>query len=83
MPITHPTPLAPRLLRLPAVLDQTGMRRSLLYEEMAEGRFPTPVKLSERAIAWPSDEIDAWIAERIASRDGDAAQLRPLSPSTP
>ena len=69
MPITHPAPLAPRLLRLPAVLDQTGMRRSLLYEEMAKGRFPTPVKLSERAIAWPSDEIDAWIAARIEARD--------------
>ncbi len=67
-----PNPTAPRLLRLPSVLDRTGMRRSLLYEEMAEGRFPASVKLSGRAVAWPSDEIDAWIAERIAHRDNGA-----------
>ena len=69
------TPLSipiPRLLRLPAVLDRVGLGRSRVYELIAEGRFPTPVKLSERAIAWPSDEIDAWIAERIAARDSEA-----------
>jgi prophage regulatory protein len=64
----------PRLLRLPVVLDRIGLRRSLVYEMMAEGRFPAPVKLSGRAVAWPSDEIDAWIAERIAARDSEAAQ---------
>jgi prophage regulatory protein len=65
----HPTTSVPRLLRLPTVLDRVGLRRSLIYEMMADGRFPAPVKLSGRAVAWPSDEIDTWIAERIAARD--------------
>ena len=67
----HPSS-APRLLRLPTVLDRVGLRRSLIYEMMADGRFPAPVKVSGRAVAWPSDEIDAWIAERIAARDNEA-----------
>ena len=72
MSITPLTAPAPRLLRLPAVLDRVGLGRSRVYELIAEGRFPTPVKLSERAIAWPSDEVDAWITERIATRDAEA-----------
>jgi prophage regulatory protein len=58
-----------RLMRLPAVLALVGLGRSRVYELMAEGRFPAPVKLSQRAIAWPSDEVDAWIAFRIEARD--------------
>lgn len=33
-------------------------------------RFPKPVPLSNRRIAFVEDEIDAWIAAKIASRDG-------------
>lgn len=53
------------LLRLPAVEARTGLRKSAIYAGMAAGTFPAGVKLSHRAIAWPSSEIDAWIAERI------------------
>lgn len=61
--------IAPRLLRLPAVLDLVGLRRSRLYELVAAGRFPKPVKLSDRAIGWPSDEVNAWVRQRITERD--------------
>jgi prophage regulatory protein len=74
MSATPHCPPVPYLLRLPAVLGRVGLGRSQVYEEMAEGRFPTPVKLSGRAVAWPSDEIDAWIAERIAARDNEATR---------
>lgn len=60
-----------RLLRLPDVIAQTGYRRSRLYELVRSGKFPRPVSLGGgRAVAWPSSEIDAWIADRIrASRE--------------
>ena len=70
--VTNPTTAPPRLLRLPAVLDRIGLGRSRVYELISEGKFPAPVKLSERAIAWPSNEIDGWIAARIATRDDEA-----------
>ena len=57
----------PRLLRRPEVQRKTGLSRSTLYALEAAGRFPRRVKLSERCAAWPSDAVDAWIAERIAS----------------
>jgi predicted DNA-binding transcriptional regulator AlpA len=40
---------------------------------MEQGRFPRPVKLSERVNVWPDNEVDAWIAERIAAREAEVA----------
>jgi prophage regulatory protein len=63
--------MAAILLRLPAVIARTGYSRSSLYALIQKHQFPAPVNLGPRAVAWPSDEIDAWIAERIAqSRKG-------------
>jgi prophage regulatory protein len=66
--LPHPT-TAPRLLRLPDVLERVGLRRSRLYDLVADGRFPTPVKLGDRAVAWPADEVDDWIRAKIRERD--------------
>jgi prophage regulatory protein len=56
------------LLRLEQVKARTGLSRSTIYAYMNEGRFPAPVAISERCVAWVEGEIDSWIAERIASR---------------
>ena len=53
-----------RLLRLSEVMDKTGFGRASIYRYVALKKFPQPVKLGERAIAWRSGEIDAWIDER-------------------
>ncbi|MFW1853065.1 helix-turn-helix transcriptional regulator [Acinetobacter guillouiae] len=58
-----------RLIRRKEVQAKTGYGPSSIYAEMAKGRFPKPVVLSERRVAWVESEIDAWIAERIASRN--------------
>lgn len=67
------TSLTPRLLRLPAVLERVGLGRSRIYDLIAVGRFPEPVKLSDRAVAWLSTEVDLWIQQRIAERDAEVA----------
>lgn len=59
---THPTP--GKLLRLPAVEDRTGLRKSSVYAGMAAGTFPACVRLGARAVAWHEASIDRWIAER-------------------
>jgi prophage regulatory protein len=56
----------PRLLRLPAVKEITGLSRSTIY---ADPTFPQSVKIGERAVAWVEDEIKEWIAARIAERE--------------
>ena len=55
-------------LRLPVVIERTGLSRSTIYTLVDTGSFPKPVKLSERAIAWPDHEISAWCEARCADR---------------
>ena len=55
-----------KLLRLPEVVRQTGLRRAAIYARIQEGIFPSPVKIGKRAVAWPESKVQAWIADRIA-----------------
>jgi prophage regulatory protein len=54
-----------RILRLPNVLDRTGLSRSTVYQRVSEGRFPRPVSLGDRAVGWVESDIDEWIGRQI------------------
>lgn len=53
------------LLRLPSVKDMTGLSRSTIYSWITAGRFPAPVMLGPRSVAWIKEEIEAWVNSRI------------------
>lgn len=58
-----------QILRLPAVLERTGLGRSTLFAKIAANDFPRQIKLGLRASGWIAEEVDAWIQQRkIASR---------------
>ncbi|MBK6558566.1 helix-turn-helix transcriptional regulator [Candidatus Skiveiella danica] len=57
-----------KLLRLDAVEERTGLKKSSVYAGMKSHTFPAPVRLSARAVAWRESEIDQWIAARTATR---------------
>lgn len=61
-----------RLLTRRQVEEKTGLTKSTIYERVAAGTFPCPVKVGSRSL-WPEHEVDAWIDARIAERDGGAA----------
>lgn len=54
-----------KFVRLPKVMDITGGSRSWIYQEITEGRFPKPVLLGKRSVAWIEHEIFEWIDQRI------------------
>jgi prophage regulatory protein len=54
-----------QFLRLPAVIERTGLSRSTIYEMVERGDFPKPVKIGARAIAWPVSSLETWAAERM------------------
>lgn len=45
-------------LRLPQVLEIIPVSKSTWWSGIREGRFPKPVKLSERTSAWLQADID-------------------------
>jgi prophage regulatory protein len=59
-----------QILKLPAVMQLTALSRSSLYALAKLGKFPAPIKLSERAVGWSAAEVNAWLAERAAQRAG-------------
>ncbi|WP_341669070.1 helix-turn-helix transcriptional regulator [Alcaligenes sp. SDU_A2] len=56
-----------RIIRLPAVIDATGLARSTIYKGMADGTFPQSIQLGPRAVGWPESVIQKWISDRINS----------------
>jgi prophage regulatory protein len=64
------------LLLRPAVLKRAAISTTSLYREMAADRFPRPVRVLRNRVAWRADEVDAWIAERVAERDAAVAGRR-------
>lgn len=59
------------ILRLPAVKSQSGYSRSTIYLRIAQGLWTKPISLGARAVGWPSTEIAALNAARIASKSDD------------
>jgi prophage regulatory protein len=49
------------LLRLPQVKALTGLSRASIYRLCDTGDFPSPHKISERAIAWRWSELRTWL----------------------
>lgn len=55
------------LLCLRKVQNRVPFSRSTIYAKIRSGDFPSPVKISENRIAWDSEVIDQWIAEKLAA----------------
>jgi prophage regulatory protein len=56
-------------LRLPGVKEITGLSKSSLYALIGEKRFPAPIRLGARTVAWVRSEVRQRALERIrASR---------------
>ena len=55
------------VLRLPAVIQRTGLSRSSIYNYIREKRFPAPILLGIRSIGWIETDINAWIEQREAA----------------
>jgi prophage regulatory protein len=65
--------LPQRILRRAEVEQTTGLPRATIYDKIAKGMFPRPIKLGERSVGWLETEIFAWQKARIAERDGPTA----------
>jgi len=58
-----------KIIRLNQVIESTGLGRSTIYKYISEGKFPTPLQLSERCVGWLESEVQQWIQTRIDIRD--------------
>lgn len=68
--MSSPTSPSRKALRFPKVAEKTGLSKTHLYRLIQAGKFPKPIKLSERVSAWDEAAIDAWLGEKF----GEAQQ---------
>ena len=65
------------ILRMPMVKAETGHRsHASIYNAIKAGTFTKPVQIGKRSVGWPSDEVQAINAARIAGKsDSDIREL--------
>lgn len=52
-----------RILRLPDVIEITGLSRATLYSMIAKGEFPSQFQLSARCVGWKEEEVGKWLSK--------------------
>jgi len=58
-----------KIVRLVDLPQFCGLKRTQIETLIAAGKFPRPVKLSERRKGWLESELITWQQARIAGRD--------------
>lgn len=56
------------LVKLKVVLHELCIGKSAWYDGVKEGRFPRPVKLTRRSVAWRTRDIRELIEGRLGVR---------------
>jgi prophage regulatory protein len=60
------------ILRMQAVKAEIGHKsHASVYNDINAGLFTKPVKIGERSVGWPDDEVKAICAARIAGKSDD------------
>jgi prophage regulatory protein len=51
-----------KALRLPAVMEATGLARATIYKHCKTGKFPPGTRRTDiRLHTWDADEIEQWV----------------------
>ena len=57
--------MSEHLLPRNEVERRVGLRRSAIYDRMAKGTFPQPVRFRDtRAVRWRASDVEKWKAEQ-------------------
>ena len=56
-----------RIIRTEDLTRRLGLSRATILRNVKAGRFPAPIKISQRAIGWRIDDVEAWIAAQAAT----------------
>jgi prophage regulatory protein len=53
-----------RVIRLPELIELTGLSTATVYRLVAQGQFPRPIRLTKSTVGWRASEVEAWIESR-------------------
>jgi prophage regulatory protein len=64
--------LTDRFLRLPQVLEISGLSKAMVYKMIRTGRFPAPYKPGGASSRWSEAEISEWVVGVKAARNQES-----------
>ena len=56
-----------RMMRIPEVVEVTGLSRTTIWRRVKSGDSPAPVRLGSmatRSTGWPESKIEGWLDSR-------------------
>lgn len=59
-------------IRKSEVKRRTTLSNTQLHVKIKKGEFPAPGYASERVPIWDSDQVDSWVAARLAATSSSA-----------
>jgi len=62
------------LMTVAEVSRFTTYSRTQIFKLRSEGKFPKPVSLGEKRIAFVRDEVEQWYQAKLADRDSSHAE---------
>src|ERR1700676_4958126 len=62
-PPMNKTPI--HILRLPQVIDATGLGNTKNYGLQGRRDFPTRIEITAHSVCWVEEEVQAWLAQRV------------------
>ena len=62
--------MVPKLIRRHQLEANLGISRSTIYQMMASGEFPKPLKIGRRAVGWRVEDIEKWLEEMQEQSNG-------------
>jgi prophage regulatory protein len=60
-----------KLIRKPELLERFGFSKTTLHTKISKEQFPPPIALGDRAVAWPSHELDLILSAMVAGKSDD------------
>jgi prophage regulatory protein len=52
------------VVRMSRLVEMIGLSRSTIWKLLSEGKFPNPIRLGSRSIAWRIKDVEDWLESR-------------------
>ena len=57
----------PRFIRLPQVVEMTGMGKTFIYSRISDGTFPEQIQMGSRSVVWNERDVIDWMNAQITN----------------
>ena len=69
-PMTKATDIRERFLRMPEIVQTTGLCKATIYNKINDGSFPKQIPIGSNLVVWLESDLQKWMQEQIQKSRG-------------